>query len=143
MDHVAIMQKSWGLIPKILSGEKTIESRWYKTKRTPWDKIKKGDTVYFKNSGEPVSIKAKVTEINQFEIENNKEAFEIMSRFKRQDLGTNSISQEIKNYISDKNYAIFVWFDKVQKIKPFNIDKSGFGAMSAWINVRSINQVKL
>ena len=25
MDHVAIMQKSWGLLPKILSGEKTIE----------------------------------------------------------------------------------------------------------------------
>lgn len=31
MEHVAIMRKSWGLTDKILSGQKKIESRWYKT----------------------------------------------------------------------------------------------------------------
>ena len=60
MDHVAIMKKSWKLTEKILSGEKKIESRWYKSKYPPWGKIKKGDIIYFKDSGEPVSIKAKV-----------------------------------------------------------------------------------
>jgi len=30
----------------------------------------------------------------------------------------------------------------VEKIKPFNIDKTGFGAMSAWISVDDINQLK-
>ena len=67
MDHVAIMNKSWGLIPKILSGSKTIESRWYKTKRTPWDKIAKGDTVYFKNSGEQVvEVRSDIHRIDWF-----------------------------------------------------------------------------
>lgn len=33
MEHVAIMKKSWGLTRKILSGEKTIESRWYRFRR--------------------------------------------------------------------------------------------------------------
>ena len=33
MEHVAIMKKSWGLIEKILSEEKTAESHWYKTKQ--------------------------------------------------------------------------------------------------------------
>jgi len=42
MDHVAIMKRSWGLIPKILSGEKTIESRWYKKRIPPWNRISKG-----------------------------------------------------------------------------------------------------
>ena len=54
MHHVAIMNKSWNLIPKIISGEKSIESRWYQTKRTPWDKIKAGDKIFFKNSGEAI-----------------------------------------------------------------------------------------
>ena len=60
------MKKSWGLIGKIISGEKKIESRWYKSKRSPWGKIEKGDTVYFKDSGEPVSIKAKVKKVISF-----------------------------------------------------------------------------
>ncbi|MBI3413268.1 MAG: hypothetical protein HY051_04265, partial [Candidatus Aenigmarchaeota archaeon] len=66
MYHVAIMKKSWGLTEKILDRRKTIESRWYKHRRTPWNKIKKGDTVYFKNSGEPVSIKTRVKKVMQF-----------------------------------------------------------------------------
>ena len=66
MDHVAIMKKSWKLTDKIISGKKIIESRWYKNKYTPWDKIKRGDMVYFKNSGEPVAIKALVTKVLQF-----------------------------------------------------------------------------
>lgn len=51
MHHIAIMNGPWNLIPKILSGEKTIESRWYRTRRAPWGGIRAGDTVYFKDSG--------------------------------------------------------------------------------------------
>ena len=46
MDHVAIMKKSWGLTEKIISGEKKIESRWYKFRHSPWGKIKKGDNLF-------------------------------------------------------------------------------------------------
>ena len=48
MEHVAIMKKSWGLTEKILTGAKKIESRWYKNKHTPWNRIKSGEIVYFK-----------------------------------------------------------------------------------------------
>ncbi len=84
MYHVAIMKKSWGLIPKILSGEKTIESRWYKTKRTPWDKVKPGDTVYFKNSGEPVTAKAQVSKVLQFQIHQLSDIEHIISTYGKQ-----------------------------------------------------------
>lgn len=65
MQHVAIMKKSWGLIPKILSGEKRVES----------------------------------------------------------------------------NYLLIFLKNQV-KIKPFEIDKIGFGMMSAWITVKNIKQIK-
>lgn len=67
MNHIAIMKKSWELIPKIISGEKTIESRWYKNRIAPWDRISEGDTVYFKDSGEPVSAVATVSKVLQFD----------------------------------------------------------------------------
>lgn len=66
MEHVAIMKKSWGLTQKILSGQKKIESRWYKSKHSPWGKIGKGDIVYFKDSGDPVSIRAEVEKVISF-----------------------------------------------------------------------------
>ena len=71
MNHVAIMNKRFGdLIPKILSGEKKIESRWSKNKISPWNKIKVGDVVYFKNSGGPVVAMAEVSRVEQFEKKN-------------------------------------------------------------------------
>ena len=38
MEHLAIMKKSWKLLPKILKGEKKIEARWYVSRVCPWNK---------------------------------------------------------------------------------------------------------
>ncbi len=142
MDHLAIMKKSWGLTEKILVGEKKAESRWYKTKRSPWDKIRAGDAIYFKNSGELVSIKARVTKVLQFNNLTAEKTEKIMSKYGKADLGTSHIIPEIKRYVFGKNYCIIVFFDNVKEIAPFEIDKSGFGAMSAWISVDDIERLK-
>ena len=139
MEHIAIMRKSWGLTQKILSGEKTLEERWYKTKRVPWDMAKPGDNIYFKDSGQAVSIKAKIIKVLQFENLTPEKSEEIVKKYANADLGGKEITPEIKEYVSNKNYCIIVFFDNVEKIKPFEIDKTGFGAMSAWICVDDIN----
>ena len=136
------MKKSWGLIPKTLDGTKTCESRWYKSKIAPWGRVYPGDSLYFKNSGEPVTAKTRVTKVLQYEIENNDHALEVMKKHAKKDLGLDIISEEIKNYILNKNYAIFVFFNSVKKVSPFAIDKSGYGLMSAWITVDDINKIK-
>ncbi len=137
------MKKSWGLIPKILNKTKIAESRWYKSRITPWDRIKKGDNLYFKNSGESVTIKVKVIKVIQYKISNNKQALEILEKYAEKDLGIEEAPPEILDYIKDKKYAVIVFFDKVEEIKPFNIDKTGFGAMAAWITIDNINKIKL
>ncbi len=142
MDHMAIMKKSWGLIPKILNGTKTAESRWYKNRIAPWDKIKSGDNLYFKNSGEPVTVKTRAVKVIQYPISNNKEALEIMKKHAQQDLGLKGIPDEVMGYIRNKSYAIFVFFDSAERIKPFEINKAGFGAMAAWITIDNINKIK-
>jgi len=140
MEHVAIMKKSWGLLPKILSGEKKIESRWYKNKYSPWDKIKQDDFVYFKDSGCPVSLKAEVEKVIQVSDLNSERVREILNKYGKED-GIEDISKFFELF-KDKKYCMLIFLRKPQKIEPFDINKKGFGAMSAWITVENINQIK-
>lgn len=142
MDHVAIMRKSWGLTSKILSGEKKIESRWYKFKHLPWDKITKGDIVYFKDSGFPVTIKAEVSKVLQFSDLTPDKVQTILTKFGRDD-GIDK--KDIRTYFEmfkNKNYCLLIFLKNVIKIKPFDINKKGFGAMAAWVTVEHINTIK-
>ncbi|MCX6718491.1 MAG: hypothetical protein NTY81_02720 [Candidatus Staskawiczbacteria bacterium] len=143
MEHLAIMRKSWGLLPKILSGEKVIESRWYKNKYSPWDKIQKGDIVYFKNSGEPVSVKAEVFDILQFSGLTSNRVLEILNKYGAKDGISKDEIGKYHEMFKDKNYCLLVFLKNPEKIDCFNISKKGFGAMSAWISVKSINILKI
>lgn len=136
------MKKSWGLTDKILTGQKKIESRWYSVKYKPWDKIKKGETVYFKNSGELVSIKAKVGKVMQFSGLTPKKVKVILNKYAKADgIEKEKIPEFFKRF-KDKKYCILIFLKNPAKVKPFEINKAGFGAMSAWITVDKISKIK-
>ena len=142
MDHIAIMKKSWGLIGKIISGEKKIESRWYKSKHSPWGKIEKGDTVYFKDSGEPVSIKAEVKKVISFSDLTPQKVSQILNKYGK-DIGIEkSKILEFVELFKNKKYCLLIFLKNPQKIKPFEINKAGFGAMSAWLTTEDIAERK-
>ena len=142
MEHVAIMRKSWGLTQKILSGQKKIESRWYKVKYSPWDRIKSGEIVYFKDSGKPVTIKTEVEKVIQFSDLTPEKVKEILYQYGQADgLGIDKIPEFFEMF-KNKKYCMLIFLKNPQKIKPFEIDKSGFGAMSAWISVDDVNRIK-
>lgn len=141
MDHVAIMKKSWGLTSKILSGQKKIESRWYKSKRAPWGKIVKGDTVYFKDSGEPVSVKARVEKVLSFSGLTPQKVKQILDKFGDADGIEKDKLGEFFALFKDKKYCLLIFLKNPQKINPLTINKTGFGAMSAWLTVDNINLV--
>ena len=142
MDHVAYMKKSWGLLPKILSGEKQIESRWYQTKHLPWGKITVGDTIYFKNSGEPITVSAQVKDVISFDNLTPAKVQDILDQYGQLD-GIDS-SQLNKFYLlfKDKKYCLLIFLQNPKKVDPFNINKAGFGAMSAWITTEFIDRIR-
>lgn len=142
MDHVAIMKKSWGLTEKILSGEKIIESRWYMARCTPWDRIKDGEAVYFKNSGEPVSIKTTVSEVLQFADLNPVKVREILEKYGKDDGLERTNLADFFNLFKNKKYCLLIFLKNPTKIKPFEINKTGFGMMSAWISVKNVSRIK-
>ena len=143
MDHVAIMRKSWGLIPKILDGRKKIESRWGINKCSPWGKVKAGDTVYFKNSGEPVTVSTKVSKIQEFKNLNPKKVREILKKYGGDDgISTSNLEETVK-WAKKKRYCTLIYLMNPRKIKPFNIDKTGFGSAAAWLCVKDIDKIKI
>ncbi len=128
MNHVAIMNKKFGdLIPKILSGEKKIESRWSKNKIAPWNRVKTGDRIYFKNSGGPVVVMAIAGKVRQFE---------------KSDFGKARQLFPVPNeWVRGKNYCVLIWLKNPKKVSPFRINKSGFGSAAAWLCIGDILSV--
>lgn len=141
MEHVAIMDKKFGFIPKILDGQKSIESRWYMHKSCPWDQIHNGDMIYFKNSGEAVCAKAVVSKVMQFTDLKPEKIDNLLQRFGHSIGLTSNQIPTFEARICKKKYAILIFLEKPEKISTFNINKTGFGAMSAWISIEDINRI--
>ena len=139
MEHLAILKKSWNLSRKILDGSKSIESRWYVTRRAPFDKIRAGETIYFKESGEPVSIRAQVSDVRQFSDLNENKVRKIYK-----DYGgiCPSDLEESVRVNKGKRYCVLVFIKNPKAIKPFEINKKGYGIMSAWICINKIDDIK-
>ena len=113
MDHVALMKRSWHLTEKVLSGEKTIESRWYTTRRTPWGNIAVGDSVYFKDSGCPVTVKATVDRVMQMEV-TPKEVKEILDEYGVRIGIPKESKDKFHERFKDKRYCILIFVKDVK-----------------------------
>ena len=137
MDHLAIMKNN-GFLEKIESGEKTIESRWYKFKKTPYGIIKPNDQIYFKRSGNDVSLTSKVI---QFDELNEKKISELLNTYGK-DIGIEK--RDMDNFflsVKDKRYCVLMFLTSVKHTDPFKINKKGYGNMSAWISLGNIKEI--
>lgn len=143
MDHVAILNKKLPWLERIKYGEKTVESRWYQHKKAPWNNISIGDRVFFKNSGEAVTLMARVCKVRFCE-GLNPNATEDLVKKHVVDLGLRTHEVEaFLHSVECKRFCILITLTDVIEIDPFAISKKGFGSMSAWITVADINQIKL
>lgn len=141
MHHLAILDKKRELLEKIISGEKSIESRWYKSKKTPYGMVKAGDIIFFKDSGSPVTVQATVEEALFFSDLTREKYNSILSQYADQICLKN---RNIDDYIeAGYNYVSLVFLKDVREIEPFFINKKGYGLMAAWITVEDIKQIKI
>ena len=139
MEHIAILSKKRKILDKIISGEKIIESRWYKFKKTPFEVISAGETVYFKESGEMISVKAKVQKALFFKDLNLDKIKEILLMHGKGICMDISQAETIK----DKKFCTLIFLEDVKRIEPFAINKKGFGVMAAWISIDDVGKIKI
>ncbi len=143
MQHIAILSKKRKLLDKIISGEKTIESRWYKSKTAPWNRIKSGEVVYFKDSGDPVKVKAEVDKVLFFEDLDLEKVKEIVNDYGDKIALSKNKDDQFWKYLNNRKYCILIFLKNVHEIEPFNINKKGFGLMSAWICIEDVDRIKI
>jgi len=149
MDHVAILRKANikkddDLLGDILSGRKTIESRWYANKIAPWDKIRAGDTVYLKESGRAVTAKAEVSKVLQYDNLNTEIKKGIVRKYGKQ-IAPSTSEDDFLAWLGkqkNKRYCILIFLANVTPVKPFEIDKTGYGNSSAWLVTDNIKKLR-
>jgi len=144
MHHVAIMRPELGLLEKVLSGQKTIESRWLQQRRAPWRCVATNDVVYFKNSGEPVSVKATVQKVAYYD---QLSPSKVKAILEQHGTALGLTNHDIASFYSQharKKYGVLIWLSHVRPVNsPFFVNKKGFGAMSAWLTVQDIAALKI
>ncbi len=129
MDHVAILKS--GPLDKILSGEKTIESRWLVHKSAPFGKVNGGDVLYLKRTGGKVEARVTVHGVKQFENLTLEVARTIIKRYGPSIKLNNTNFRQWWN--PKKKYCCLIFLKNVERLAPFDIDKTGFGNMAAWL----------
>lgn len=142
MDHIAFMRKSWGLTEKIATGQKTIESRWYNVKYPPWGKIAPGDAIYFKESGEPIRLRAQVAKIHTYTDLVPQQVHALLEEYGE---ACGIEPEQMPDYYArfqHKRYAIFIFLKNPQRIAPFEISKAGFGKKASWISVENVELLR-
>lgn len=138
MDHIAILDRKGLSLESILTGEKTIESRFYKTRKAPYGKIYPGDTVYFKEKNMPVSAKAEVEHVLAFRHLDEKSVRYILKKY-AEAIG---IPRRYDKKYLDYKYAVLIFFKDTQKIKPFNIEEKSYNRHCSWITLDNIGSIK-
>lgn len=136
------MSKDIPWLKRIKSGIKTIESRWYNQKRKPWHAIDVGDCVFFKNTGESVSMVARVTRVLFYADLSHSQVKGLLSKYGDQ-LGLLKAEQvAFFQKVALRKFCILIFLEQVVEIVPFTITKKGFGSMSAWITTPDLYQLK-
>jgi ASC-1-like (ASCH) protein len=122
--HLAILRRAY--LDAILTGRKTVESRFTKSRRAPFGHIFAGDKIFLKESSGPVCGEAYVSAVEQFEALSRKKITELRERYNHLILGEEGYWQSKKM----SRYGILIWLEKVRAIRPIRIWKRDW---RAWV----------
>jgi len=122
--HLAILKRAY--LDAIIAGEKTVELRLTRTRRAPFGRISRGDTVFLKPTGGPVCAKARVSAVKQFENLTPAVIEALKNRYNELVKAEESFWQSKR----DCRFATLIFLEKVRLIEPVSINKRDW---RAWV----------
>lgn len=131
MEHLAIMTK--GYIEKILSCEKTIESRFSQNKISPYGRISAGETVFMKESGKEVSAAFDVADVIFFDDLTEEKILKIKTQYGKEICA----DEEFWKSKKDAKYATLIFIKNPRLITPFKIYKNDRSAFKTVEDVKN------
>ena len=132
--HLVILKKPY--LDKILSGAKTIESRFSKTMIAPFGRIVSGDKLFFKISSGPVCAVGRAAKIKQFDNLTSAKLNLLRQKYDRYIQGN-------KDYWRVKRqcrYGVLVWLEDVIAIEHVWINTKDW---RAWVVLTKENKFGL
>lgn len=127
MQHIAILRQPF--FDMVLSGEKTIESRWSMNKVAPYGKVNIGDEIFLKETGKDVTATAIVKNVKYYEL--TPEIVEEICLCYGKQIGTDKF--EDWETTLHKKYCTLIWLSDVKEIEPIKVKRSN-GA--GWLIVK-------
>lgn len=118
MQHIAILKQPF--FDMVLSGEKTIESRWSMVKVAPYKKVSVGDKILLKETGKDVTATANVKKVQFYEL-TPKIVEEIRIKYGKQ-IGTDKF-EDWKSTLQ-KRYCTLIWLGEVTSVAPIKVKRS-------------------
>ena len=122
--HLVILKKPY--LDAILTGRKTIESRFTRTKHAPIGKVSAGDKLFLKLSSGPVCATATAASVKFFGNLSASQIFELKEQYNHYILGDEQYWQSKM----DCRFGLLVWLKNVQAIEPVKINKKDW---RAWV----------
>lgn len=122
--HLVILKKKY--LDLILSGNKTVESRFTHSRKEPFGRVAEGDRIFLKQSSGPVCAISTIGWVETFESLTPAEIRAIKKEYNHLILGEDSYWREKSNC----RFGVLVAVKEVEKIEPFSIDKKDW---RAWV----------
>jgi len=122
--HLAILKRPY--LNAILAGQKQIESRFTRTKRSPFGQIKVGDKIFFKESSGPVRARAIAAAVKTLENLTPNKIANLKQQYNHQIRGSDEYWQSKANC----KFGVLVWLKDAKPIRPIDIEKKDW---RAWV----------
>ncbi len=116
--HLAIVAQPF--YSYMLSGKKTIESRFSINKCSPYLKVKDKDIMFIKDSGKPVTAYSIIENVKFFSKDNDLNLDILKQKYSKEICAFDDVFWEDR---IEKKYVSLMWITKPITIPPFNIDK--------------------
>lgn len=127
--HLAVFSEPY--LAKILSGQKTIESRFTKNKVTPYDQVKSGDVVIMKKSGGEIKGCFIIDSVEYHELKALNQARKLQEKYS--DALCFNRTDTFWESKSNSNFATLMFIGQVIPLKNFNVEKRD---RRAWVLLR-------
>ena len=122
--HLVILKRPY--LEAILAGHKRIESRFTRTKRSPFGRVLPGDKLFLKESSGPVCAAATIAAVKNFENLTPRQIIRLKEQCNHCIGGSDEYWQSKMNC----RFGFLVWLKDVRAIEPVRIHKKDW---RAWI----------
>ncbi len=140
MDHIVYLDKPAGALEAMRRGDKTMVGRAAMGRRSPYGKVRVGDTLYFtENDGKQIIYgRGKVTRVFDSPKLTHGESVAMLERYRRELW----LSERQFLRMSGKRYLVLVTVDRFEELPMFRFTRRDFTTLDDWLLVGEIDRAR-